>query len=222
MGGFKNESLNIEFERGMFRLIILHLSQCSCAMKRDYKLNGRKIFNDEDKITNQLIADYLNINNIGLRFIPQSLETFDLDNSTYRGICDIKIVSASWFQDLNDYYLVECKRIDGGARLNREYVLEGVSRFVLAPPKYPSYHKRNIMFGYVVKAINIPDNITKIEKLQNKLLTTVQTGEFIFVESENNEFYHYSCVYQSAVINLIELAHIFYDFSDIINDRINS
>ena len=52
----------------------------------------------------------------------------------------------------------------------------------MAPP-YPSYHKRNIMFGYVVKAINIPDNITKIEKLQNKLLTTVQTGEFIFVES---------------------------------------
>ena len=33
MGGFKNESLNIEFEKGMFRLIILHLSQCSCAMK---------------------------------------------------------------------------------------------------------------------------------------------------------------------------------------------
>ncbi|MFL0269257.1 hypothetical protein [Candidatus Clostridium radicumherbarum] len=162
------------------------------------------------------MAQHLNFNNWGLRFIPQSPETFIPDEDQYRGRCDIKVVSNNWFADLNDYYLIECKRIDGENHLNRQYILEGVSRFVVNSPKYPSYHKRNIMFGYVVKTIDVPKNTAIIEQLQRDLLLGVLVDDFVLLNNENVEFYHYSCLYQSDAIGSIELDHLFYDFSEVI------
>lgn len=213
MGGFKNELNNIAFEDGLFNLIILHLYQSSHNMMQDCILSKHHLYNHEDRITDRLIDQHLNFNNLGLRFISQSPETFISTEDQYRGRCDIKVVSNNWFIDINDYYLIECKRIDGENHLNRQYVLEGVSRFVVAPSKYPSHHKRNIMLGYVVKVVDIPNNTSKIEKLQCELLPKVIPTEFSLRYNENAEFYHYGCTYQSDAIGSIELAHLFYDFS---------
>lgn len=219
MGGFKNESNNIAFEDGLFKLIILHLHRCSREMKETCIETGYELYNHEDRITNRLIANHLNFNNLRLRFILQSPETFIPNGDKYRGRCDIKVVSDDWLSNQNDYYLIECKRIDGADYLNRQFVSEGISRFVVNPPKYPSYHKRNIMFGYVVKAIDIPDNTVKIDQLQGELLVGVLSGRFSLVSNESAEFYHYSCEYKFITINTIEsieLAHLFYDFSGVI------
>lgn len=216
MGGFRNETNNIAFENGLFNLIIVHLYQCSHKMMETCKATGNELYNHEDKITNRLVANHLNFNDLRLRFIPQSQETFIPDGDNYKGRCDIRVVSDDWFRNQNDYYLVECKRIDGGNYLNRQFVSEGISRFVVSSPKYPSYHKRNIMFGYVVKAIDIPDNTVKIDQLQGELLAGVLPGKFLLVSNESTEFYYYSCEYQSDTIDSIELAHLFYDFSSVI------
>jgi hypothetical protein len=216
MGGFRNESNNIAFENGLFSLIIVHLCQCSHEMMETCKATGNALYNHEDKITNRLVANHLNFNDLRLRFILQSPETFIANGDNYKGRCDIRVVSDDWFRNQNDYYLVECKRIDGGDYLNRQFVSEGISRFVVSPPKYPSYHKRNIMFGYVVQAIDIPDNTVKIDQLQGELLVGVLSAKFLLVRNESAEFYYYSCEYQSNTINSIELAHLLYDFSGVI------
>lgn len=216
MGGFMNESNNIAFKNGLFNLIIVHLYQCSHKMMENCKATGNELYNNENKITNRLVANHLNFNDLGLRFIPESPETYIPDGDNYIGRCDIRVVSDDWFRNQNDYYLVECKRIDGGDYLNRQFVAEGISRFIMSPPKYPSYHKRNIMLGYVVQAINIPDNIKKIDQLQGELLVGVLTGKFLLVNNESAEFYNYSCEYQTDTIDCIELAHLFYDFSGVI------
>lgn len=216
MGGFRNEFNNIAFENGLFNLIIVHLCQCSHEMMETCKATGNELYNHEDKITNRLVANHLNFNDLRLRFILQSPETFIPNGDNYKGRCDIKVVSDDWFRNQNDYYLIECKRIDGGDYLNRQFVSEGISRFVVSPPKHPSYHKRNIMFGYVVQAIDIPDNTVKIGQLQGELLVGVLSGKFLLVSNESAEFYHYSCEYQSDTIDSIELAHLFYDFSGVI------
>lgn len=216
MGGFKNEFNNIVFEKGFFSLIITHLYQCSRNMLQECIKLGNKLHNHEDRITDRLVSQQLNLNELGLRFIPQSPETFISSEDQYRGRCDIKVVSNNWFVNSNDYYLIECKRIDGESYLNHQYVTEGVSRFVTNPPKYPSYHKRNIMFGYIVKNIDIPNNTIKIEQLQKKFLVDVLSKAFVLISSENTEFYHYNCIYSSNNIGTIELAHLFFDFSGII------
>ncbi len=216
MGGFGNESNNIAFENGLFNLIIVHLCQCSREMRDTCKATGNGLYNHEDKITNRLVANHLNFNDLKLKFILQSPEMFIADEDNYRGRCDIKVVSSNWFNNENDYYLVECKRIDGGSYLNRQFVSEGIARFVVGPPKYPSYHKRNIMFGYVVQAINIPENTAKIDQLQGELLIGVISGNILLVNNESAEFYQYSCLYQSGTIDSIELDYLFYDFSCVI------
>jgi hypothetical protein len=220
MGGFRNESNNIAFEHGLFQLIIVHLYQCSHDMAERCKVTGNQLYNHENKITDRLAANHLNLNNWGLRFIPQSPETFTPEEDVYKGRCAIKVVSKDWFRNINDYYLIECKRINGGKHLNCQYVSDGVSRFVINPVKYPSYHKRNIMFGYVVQAIDIAKNTAKIDQLQSELLVGVLSGKFLLVDNTSTEFYHYSCQYQYGIADNIELAHLFYDFSAVIKNSV--
>jgi hypothetical protein len=117
------------------------------------------------------------------------------------------------------YYIIESKRLDGGKSLNRKYVSDGISRFVLPPPKYPSCHKKNIMLGYIVKTINVSDNVDKIDKLQRDLLIGVTIGEMNLVYDDGKGFSHYRCMYQANSVLEVELAHLFYDFSDVIRKK---
>lgn len=110
MGGFRNEFNNIVFENGLFNLIIVHLCQCSHEMKETCITTGNELYNHEDKITNRLVANHLNFNDLRLRFILQSPETFIPNGDNYKGRCDIKVVSDDWFRNQNDYYLIECAR----------------------------------------------------------------------------------------------------------------
>ena len=217
MSGFKNESNNIVFEQNLFSLIILHISRCCEKMRDDCKATGENLCNHEDKISNRLVERYLNADIKGLRFILQKPEHFDTCTDTYKGRTDITVVSSDWlYTNSEAYYIIESKRLDGKSSMNKKYISEGISRFVMPLlPKYSSYYGKNIMLGYIVQAINVSENTQEIDKLQRKLLTDVTIGEMKCVNNDNKGFMQYKCLYQAGNQLEIELAHLFYDFSDV-------
>ena len=215
MNGFRNESLNLDFESGIFDLIVAHVEKCCEEMKTDCIKTSDFLCNHEDRITDRFVEKHLNTERNIFRFILQAPENFVSDEDRYKGRTDIKIVTNSWFDNQRDYYTIECKRIDGESDLNKKYVSEGVARFIEDPPLYSSYHSRNIMLGYVVNIIDIPNNTAKIDQLQKDLIKDVIIGGFTLIKNANSDYYLYFCQYKSSNNN-IELRHLFYDFSSVI------
>jgi len=217
MGGFKNESNNVVFEQGLFNLIILHISKCCETMRNDCQKESNPLPNYEDKISNRLVARYLNVGIKGIKFIRESPEGFDAETDTFKGRTDIRVVSSNWLNgNDNDYYTVETKRLDGSSKLSKKYVCEGISRFLVPfPPKYPSYNGKNVMLGYIVQAINIVENTSKIDDLQRKLLIDVTISEMESVYNDGKCFSRYKCLYKAENNLNVELIHLFYDFSDV-------
>ncbi len=226
MGGFLINSLNTEFEAGVFEIIIERLLYCSEIMRRDCIAQATRIRNHEVRIRNRLLEQYLNNNDIQkdlglrdiyLRFIPEAQENYSDTEDSYSGCADIKVVTENWFKyDINDYYIIECKRIDGSEDLNKKYVVEGIFRFVVEPIKYISQHHRNIMFGFVVTDIDIPQNTANINTIQSKTLKDFVKMEISLLKN-NNQYFLFSSSY-SLRKGLLELRHIFYDFAQIIQN----
>ena len=215
MDGFKNEENNVLFDNGSLKIIMMHLVLCSRKMKDDCIKNSEMIDNSENKITNRLTAKYLN-NQVVFHFEPQTQEKYNQKTDTYEGIPDIKVFSKDLFFNSQAYFLIESKRIDGSTDLNREYVENGVSRFVIAPPKYTSHYKQNIMFAYIVQTIDIPKNVEKIKKYQQELLIGVVASDFSIIQTDI-DYTEYSCNYSSIEIGKIELRHLFFDFTDVVS-----
>jgi len=216
MGGFKNETVNVSFDNGVIAAIIGHLTKCSKQMKADCIKNSDLLKNNEDMITNRLVARYLNAEPDNYRYEIQSPENFDGKTDQYIGRADIRVISNDYFRDSHAYIVIECKRIDGGAALNKKYVTDGVARFVSHPQKYSAYHNQNIMFGYVVKTIDVFANAGKIDTLQRSLLDGVTVTEFVLLQKHDSQYLVYACEYISGYIERIELKHLFYDFACVI------
>lgn len=218
MAGFKNEIINSVFDAGIINVIIAHLTNCSKQMKADCVATDNLLKNNEDAITNRLIAMYLNAQPGIFRYEPQSPEHYDGETDCYIGRVDIKVISGDYFRDEKAYHIIECKRIDGTITLNQKYITEGVERFFspTSQPKYSSYYLQNIMFGYVVQAIDISENADKIDKLQGCLLKGATASPFALRQNENSQYYVYACEYGILNIEQIELSHLFFDFANII------
>ena len=217
MGGFKNNNLNVDFENGILDNIVARLVKCSDDMRAVCITESILLFRHEDKITNRLHEYHLNDKQQVLRFSIQSQESYDPLTDCYKGRADIKVVSCNYFLNEKDYYLIECKLIDGRSDLNRKYVDEGVARFVGSHPKYPSPNSKNIMFGYITENIDVEQNTAKIGGLQTRRLLGVVSGKFVKKESYGTHDHSYSCDYKSNDAE-IELRHLFYDFSDVIRN----
>jgi hypothetical protein len=220
MGGFKNESNNIDYENNLFKLIVIHVSKCCEKMRKDCKKTGNNLYNQEDKISNRLVKEYLNADFSGLIFSLQNPENYDYETDIFRGRTDITVMSFDRFINPNAYYIIESKRLDGGPGLNKKYVTNGIRRFIDSPtPKYSSHYGKNIMLGYIVKPINVSENTKKIDRLQRKHLVNATIGEMRFLCDDGKSFSHYQCLYQSDCGLNVVLAHLFYDFSDVIKDK---
>lgn len=217
MGGFRRNANNIEFERNLFNLIISHISQCCEKMRYDCMSVGEKLHNHEDKISNRLVERYLDVNGLGLRFILQKPEHYNMETDTFLGRTDITVCSLDWFKNRDAYYIIECKRIDGSKDLNSKYITEGIARFVVSPaPKYSSYYGRSIMLGYIVQGILVCENTRKIDELQREILSDITINNMMLISDNDDGFSRYQCRYHPKGIKAVELTHLFYDLSDVI------
>lgn len=201
-----------------FEKIVQYLMDMSEALVSDLAKRGDTLPNDENRIRSIILEEYLDKDEVrknnrmtSYRFTPENMENYS-GVGTYIGRTDIRITLTSDFKKKNAYYIVECKRIDGLDPLNKKYVEEGVGRFVRK--KYSSYYGRNLMFGFVIKKVNISQNTKKIEDIQNASTDSLLHGD-IKIIGTSGVSEHYKCTYKIASGEL-ELRHIFADFSSVI------
>ena len=219
MAGFGDIELNTLIQEDVFEKVGNYICFCCEEMKSDLCNKGEKVPNDENKIRNHLLETYLDDslnrrkqNMMMFKFMPESLENYDDEKFSYEGRVDIKIVNQNeWFENGEAAYFVECKRLDGNKRLNDEYVKNGIARFVVKPLHYSSHYNKNYMLGFIIKNININENVKKIEKIQDT--NTKINNQSGFIQSEKN--LNYDCTYDVGS-RVIELRHMFADLSDVV------
>ena len=144
-------------------------------------------------------------------------EGYDLTSEEYIGRVDIKVYSINTIINPKDYYIIECKRIDGSSTLNRKFITEGICRFILNKPKYSSYNKKNIMLGFVVKNIDIEINTARINEIQSEIEDIHICEKLERLKKEKEEYYLYRNKYKCGD-KKIELSHFFYNLSDVIDN----
>lgn len=227
MSGFKNEELNSLAKKNIFNDLINYIFISLDNMKQVYMLKNEKIQNNEEMIRTHLVVNYLNNdkfrNSIGygtlmLRFDVEVPENYKQGEETYLGRMDIRVTTPNFFKNSKDYYNIECKRIDGSKTLNNLFVKEGICRFVLENSKYSSYHNKNIMLAFVVKNIDIEQNINQINQIQIKYESIKMIQELQRNSANKEEYYLYKSYYEKKN-QQIELSHIFYDLSNIVDRK---
>lgn len=220
--GFTDKVFNSNMANNMIKDIIGKVLLCSALMVKDCKGKGEKISNKEEDIRDYLYCNYLNNGDVlresGLsmfRFFSEVPESYI--NNKPKGRTDLQVYSKDSFEYPERYFTIECKRIDGSKKLNRFYLEKGVERFTdINGPLYPSYFKRNCMFGFVVKEIDIDLNTKKINKLQNEEYPNINVKseiESITIKQEYTNTYLSS---YSVNNSTIDLYHLFYDVSTLI------
>lgn len=215
MSGLLNKDISEALCRANFEKIINYILDICELIVEDYEKKQLKLPNDENKIRSIMLEEYLRKQKASsdmsdYRFDLEVPENY-VGNGHHVGRVDIRILLKSDFEKEDAYYIIECKRIDGTAHLNREYVKEGVARFTTQ--KYSSYYGRNILLGFVVKKINISKNAQLIEKIQNTNFDRQMHGKFELV-GNRSVTKSYKCIYQLQS-GEIELRHIFSDYSGI-------
>lgn len=220
MAGFGSPILNTIVQESTYQKIGSYIFICCEEMKNDLHKSQIKIPNDENKIRNYLLENYLDDNYcrrkydmMMFHFESEIPENYNNKKLTYEGRVDIRIVSQNeWFENRDAIYFVECKRLDGKNHLNKEYVANGIKRFVVSPPHYSSYYSRNYMLGFMVSKINVDDNVRKIELIQQLESEINNTCDLTPMSTDN--IYKYKCKYNLDG-KAIELMHIFTDFSEL-------
>lgn len=225
MSGFKNKDLNSFAKKSIFNDLVNFIFVSLDNMKQIHIFKNEKIQNNEERIRTHLVANYLNndefrnsigYNTLMLRFDIEVPENYKKEKETHLGRMDIRVITPNFFKNSQDYYNIECKRIDGSKVLNNLFVKEGICRFALEDSKYLSYHNKNIMLAFVVKNIDIERNVDKINQIQieNKDMKMIQ--ELQRNEINGKKYY----LYESKYVNengQLELSHMFYDLSSIVS-----
>jgi len=184
------------------------------------------LLNDENKIRNELVNNYLMDNTIRLkigltdyRFEREAPEKND------EGRVDIKIVSRNdSFFNTDAYYNIECKRLDnenqkGKTGLNGEYISNGIKRFT-NEKKYKFHDNTAGMIGFIVSKMDIHKNIGFINQLLKNTFTDINTEKELTKKQINPvfEYSYYSChkVEESTKI----IYHLMFDFSNNIQPKV--
>lgn len=225
MSGFKNSTLNKRVAQGILKDVLARVLVCCQMMQNDCRIHNITLNNLEEDIRDYLFVNYLNnddvMEQVGLsefRFFSEVPEHYK--NSKPKGRTDLQVISLNMFKYRKKYFTIECKRIDGSKRLNRYYIENGIKRFVLPNPLYPSVFTINCMFGFVVKNIDIDANAQEISKLQADEYQEIK-GKRIFAEAgiSDKHKYTYESEYFIEDAPDILLYHVFYDFSSLIGNE---
>lgn len=226
MGGFKNQKLNEIAKENIYENMINFIFISLEKMRENLLSENKAIKNDEEKIRTHLLENYLknekfkqklNFSDLHLLFNAEVAEGYNKEKEEYNGRVDIKVYSINTILNPNDYYIIECKRIDGSNKLNEKFVTEGIYRFILDEPKYSSYNKKNVMLGFIVKNIDVNLNTYKIDDIQNKDDNIHISEKIQKCIKEKEEYYLYTNKYKCGNKE-IKLSHIFYNLSDVIKN----
>jgi hypothetical protein len=181
--------------------------------------NKVTLLNDENKIRNELVNNYLMDNTIREKInLTDYLFEREVPEKNDLGRVDIKIVSKNTFYNTNAYYIIECKRLDNNNRngktgLNGEYISNGIARFVLEN-KYFTYDNTAGMIGFVVSKMDIRENVGIINKLLKNTFTDISTEKELTPRQIMPDF---KCLYYSnhKVGNIVKIIyHLMFDFSE--------
>lgn len=218
MSGFKNTSLNRLIAANALNFVVGKVLLCLEMMQQDCVMSSIKIPNREPDICNYLFSNYLNndaiVKTIGLddfRFFSEVPENYV--NSTPRGRADLQVFNINDFRHRDRYFIIECKRIDGNLTLNREYINEGIRRFVGGDPKYTSYYRINCMLGFVIRDMNILANSAVINTLLQTDYSDIHTAAYLSERAMSQTF---SSSHGLSEDSRIELLHAFSDCSKIV------
>lgn len=225
MGGFKNQQLNQIAKNNIYEDMINFIFVSLEKMRENLLAENKNIKNDEEKIRTHLLEHYLKneqfkekyFDDLYLLFDAEVAEGYDLTSEEYIGRVDIKVYSINTIINPKDYYIIECKKIDGSSTLNRKFITEGICRFILNKPKYSSYNKKNIMLGFVVKNIDIEINTARINEIQSEIEDIHICEKLERLKKEKEEYYLYRNKYKCGD-KKIELSHLFYNLSDVIDN----
>ena len=219
MNGFKNTSLNNRIASSILNHIVSKVLTCFEKMIEDYSNGSIKIANNETAIRDHLFCNYLNNDEImrsmdfdNFRFLAETPENYI--DSKPQGRTDLQVFSINEFSHRNRYFLIECKRIDGNLNLNREYIDEGIRRFVWESPKYKSYYKMNCMLGFVVRCIDIAKNVEKINGLLQTDYTDIHVQDYLCAGIIPNTYISSHNLNRN---DLIVLTHAFVNCASVIN-----
>lgn len=197
--------------------------------------DGVNLIRDENKIRDVLLLHYLKNNKIkntiGLSNYGFEREVME-DHSI--GRIDIKITSANSFCDTSEYYNCECKLLDarnksGVSGLNAKYIANGICRFTSGYYHTPTQNV-NGMIAFVVEKMDIDENVSCINCLQNQILKNKNgesvTSSVILPMTKTNFIKNFEYQYRSEhKLNggrKITLYHLMMDFSkNVENDMVS-
>lgn len=182
---------------------------------------------DEEKIRDKFVYDYLWENKFREKYNLENI-IFEAESKHLGGVSayiDIKVLNTTNFSNLKtDYFVIECKRLDGGKTLNRKYVNEGMNRFVIEE-KYSSHYGLNAMIGFMVKKFVPTQNLSSLHNLleneKNLILNNshLNTKKEIFSEYQINPNFYYSYTSKHTLAknhSNLELFHLMFDYSNLI------
>lgn len=222
MNGFSDNVFNHSIADIILSDVIEKVLVCCRIMVKDYINKNEQIKNHEEVIRNILLYDYLNDNDVrrdvGLDqfyFISESPESYV--DGLFKRRADLKVINAQTLKDTEKYFIFECKRIDGTRSLNKDYVKEGIDRFINeSQPIYPSPYKRNCMLGFIVKDIEVYKNVEEINKLQCELkIETKEKNRIVPVKNNTGFSFIYQSFYDMKKSE-IKLYHLFHQFFEVI------
>ena len=202
------------FYTNNFEVLLSKITDCYLLMK----LQELILENDENKIRDVLLLRYLKNDEVRkqLQLLHWHFER-EVPEDYSVGRTDIKVVSLNTFKKQEDYYIVECKRLDnvnttGATGLNAKYVQNGISRFT--EKYYSSYRRVNAMIGFVVEKMNIHLNTKKINKLL-KTFAASTTIKYITKDNFIEKFeYQYHSTHSDSDGEKLKIYHLMFEFSE--------
>lgn len=196
-----------------FEIILSKITTCYLHLRND---NIEVPLNDENGIRDILVNNYINNPEIKKSVELNYFVLPEVPESNSIGRTDIRIFSPNTFYNQDEYYIIECKRIDhkacrGTSGLNYEYINNGINRFITG--KYSSHYKTNAMLGFIIDSLDIHNNIEDINYLLKNNFSQIATTCFLHKESfiENFEF-HYSSTHLTNDNQVLKLYHLMFSF----------
>lgn len=194
-----------------------------CVYAHEQLIKKEKLDNLKEEVIRNKLLEYIHKKQgaFGLAKYVFEAECAEIDEKTNEtvGFIDIKVIipcNSDFSEEEQNNYKIECKRLDGYYDKNREYVEEGMNRFI--DEKYKCKFDICGMIGFIEKSgkkykenkiINIVKDINdKLENIFNKKkVELLKIGYFI-----NRNFR----VYESKHIRTISkkkitISHLFLD-----------